>query len=943
VNAASEHGSGRWRRLVGWTVVCALSVTWAARTLRVFPGSGPVPAGMTRSTGMTADGDFYCRLVVDVPSRPGRDVTLLAGKPGAPVFGIRLHPHGAQARRRLRLVTGLGVVCGRREGNPGPNEVILSRVGGVLYAYVNGTRLAVESTAGQERWEIVVCAPAPVSVRPQKRREEAVADDFARKQLHDGDGWECVAGDWRALWDEEMALSPNRFTCSGTASAGEPALLTTGHAFWNSYSLQVALNVPFGSRAGLVFRYAAPGDYFVCSLSRQEHPARLILSRVSVDGERILAERRLAVADGTWYSLYVDVSEADGVTARVDGMRFLAYSTEEAMFGKVGFVVASGSALFDDMVLRHPPASEDHTSLRLVGGTRSAYTDKEPYDKDGRDQHTARWARNTDAWEAHVTAIGDATWAGRRFHLPLIGDFALRFADVPAGEICLVREWHDGKDCAVTLPAGSCDITRRGKTLCIDGKPLAVGRPQAPLQLACYVPAPSRALSEWQDYARNPIRIARGDEGRDNRAEEILERHLGTGHIAIPNIYSANVREDLFEGAPVGWLRVEGDWRLTSRWQCAKQWAFYGGTGPDDVVQFCKTSFRGDQVHQVYFGMIDLFAREYGNRRYARHDVNISFMTDGVDLFSGYTMLFGGFDNQATFLYRYNQCIARNDAITFPPFVDIDDLHLFWRRLSVEAIDGRIRVLIDDETVFDVRDPDPKSAPSGGHLALWTQANGVVYARLNSVAQHVGRACHPSLTVSSDVPPAPGVWRARRPDRVDVRTEDAGWTRVTNRFGGGDMAALLELPRPVDLRRTPWLELALEIPGDTRVSLHLGIDGKGYIIPLTAPAEQTRRVLGVASDWTPEWRQYVAEPLGVATFLSPADVRGGDIVLRVNLLAQLGNRVPATGPIMLNRLAVGNTSHHGYLMAGLNGNRASAWYRVQEPSFSSGNNGYIQR
>jgi hypothetical protein len=409
-------------------------------------------------------------------------------------------------------------------------------------------------------------------------------------------------------------------------------------------------------------------------------------------------------------------------------------------------------------------------------------------------------------------------------------------------------------------------------------------------------------------------------------------------------IRAAGVFHDLFENATAGWLPIHGSWDNTSRWQCEFAWTFFSGLGPDSVVLLSKRRFDGDQSHEFYFGMKDIFGRDYQNRRYARRDVNFSFCCDGKDLFSGYTFLYGGFANKASFLYRGRRQVAVNDNVIFKPFDDhnaqnaIYDEHLYWHRLRFEKVGTRVRVLFENEVVFDYTDPEA-GMPDGGHIAMWTRRNGIMYARLNSSAECI------RLDAEKYVLEPPGredlPWEALSLQTVRTEPMDDGLVRVVNRYGGGEFAVRHTLATPVDLSVTPYLQLALDIPAGVKVNLHLRVNGKYCIRALTAPMGETYRILGDTSVFPPrvwpEWRLYAALPMSGAELIGvPEKSLSGE--LKINLQEELRRCFPNTAGLKVEEMIIGNTSQQDYLQAGLSGNAAGATYVVGLPQFHSGTN-----
>jgi hypothetical protein len=54
----------------------------------------------------------------------------------------------------------------------------------------------------------------------------------------------------------------------------------------------------------------------------------------------------------------------------------------------------------------------------------------------------------------------------------------------------------------------------------------------------------------------------------------------------------------------------------------------------------------------------------------------------------------------------------------------------------------------------------------------------------------------------------------------------------------------------------------------------------------------------------------------------------------INLLKEARQMLPGRENYWLKQLVIGNSSHSGYLQAGLSGNPAGAYYEIGEPHFA---------
>jgi hypothetical protein len=401
-----------------------------------------------------------------------------------------------------------------------------------------------------------------------------------------------------------------------------------------------------------------------------------------------------------------------------------------------------------------------------------------------------------------------------------------------------------------------------------------------------------------------------------------------------PKILSGNVWHEFFENAPVDWFTIGGEWKISNRWTCTRKWSWYQGSGTGVSACYSKHRYEGDQVHECYHALKDVMHGRVklgvrGRRRYARRDVNFSFCTNGKDLNSGYTVLFGGHGNKGTYLLKRNAVVAFNRKFRLPEFNgSFYDLHWQWWCFRVERIGERVRVLWQDRLVLDYRDPEPIS---GGHVALWTFRNGVIYALLRSAAQQ--RVNASDLYHAPRPPVASTRWKALEQDRVACEPTSSGRCLVTNLMGGGRFAVRYDLPGPVDLTRTPLLRIPFRPSPAARVNLHVRVSGKAFVVKATGPVWNCYETLTPAKAPSDPWVPYLADPLGYPRAQPGCCFDPQRSEMRVDLLAEARRRFPDMKEFVLEDLAVGNTSNEDYLLAGFNGNPSGCTYTLGDAEF----------
>jgi len=891
--------------------LCGMTLALLGSSVRVaaerLPNLSRLPAHYQGTVTDAADGPVYGRVRFPTLSKRAPPVYFVIGDPSQTHYRVRVRENGLSIYRARRR-RGKVILAYTPASDPVTLE--FSRRGRSFRLYEGGGRLwsAADLHPGPLRLE-VFCSGQAVRIPVHKAGPILMSDDFMRSTIGDGDGWTSRSGGWRSRYNaRSVASSPNPFICRGYA--GETAgVLLTGHVFWNNLTLAVALKPDGYPEAGMVFAWRDERNHGRAVLAKEGNEGTISLVKVRDGKEAVLARRALLYPTRRWSRLEIRLFEEAPVTVSLDGVRLLSGPADWDTFGKAGLLIRNGSGLFDDFLATSTPPQKAG-ALRRVRAESKTYSRKSPYPKDDRDKHLFRWARDRGAWEPLRPTHDGVAYSGQSFQLPLLGDFEFLTPNSRGKALLILRDWLGKPLHTVPVPKpGRVTLARRGNTLMLNGRTLAASSGAEPL-LAGFA--------------------AEG----------------GPSGEAVPHeVRSNTVRQEFFENATSAWLPADGHWDTSARWSCQPQWTFFSGFAYDAAVQFSKHRFEGNQVHEFYFGMKDVFRRKYEDRRYARHDVNFSFLTDGRDLFSGYTFLYGGFNNTATYLYRGRKRVATNDKIKFKPFDNTNpkhasyDEHLYWRRFRFEKVGNRLRIFLERDLIFDYVEKEHE-IPSGGHVALWTYRNGVMYARLNSSAVAI------RLDAQQYLLDPPGredlLWQPLSPARVRVEPDGEGRVKVTNRFSGGEFALRYDAAQPIDLLRTPRLHLWMDVPEGVKINLHLKVNGAHFVRALTAPTTETYRILGGPSaaqrPATPGWRLLVNKALS-APRVGGSPVKSIRGEWQVDLLREMKKRFPNATSLPLQSLIIGNTSHADYLMAGLSGNAAGATYRLGTPRFTRGAEG----
>ncbi|HRR81644.1 MAG TPA: hypothetical protein P5118_15795, partial [Planctomycetota bacterium] len=116
--------------------------------------------------------------------------------------------------------------------------------------------------------------------------------------------------------------------------------------------------------------------------------------------------------------------------------------------------------------------------------------------------------------------------------------------------------------------------------------------------------------------------------------------------------------------------------------------------------------------------------------KYTR-DFNVTICADGQDLSSGYSFLYGGWDNKETAITRGNTVVARCDSV----IPRSSGIHRRWFYLKAEKRGNTLNFFVDGVRVLTYKDPDPLP---GNRVGIWTWGNGIMVSRVRISARALG-------------------------------------------------------------------------------------------------------------------------------------------------------------------------------------------------------------
>jgi len=694
---------------------------------------------------------------------------------------------------------------------------------------------------------------------------------------------------------------------------------------------------------GLAIAVQAPDDFVVFRWrgprGRAEAASgvfdRLELVQVQDGRETVLAERPARYRPHEFYRLSAAWSGRT-VVCFVDGNEVLRAELKDVLRGQVGLYALEGDPVFFDDV----HVASDRSVLEATRRPERRINDIFASEADMQG-----WANPAQEWRRDIVT----GWAEHNSRFP--------------GEQAVILRAPRYKELEIALFAPQDEPARAGLTLRLKGGQAELAGPgwstqrlnvdQAPARIAFRAHNTSAEVQIGGQVLRS-TRAAGGAELGRAPLDRVAIRGLSNlGDPQTVRVTSSNTLEYTFDTSPTDWKVAAGRWGLLNKWICDPRWSWFGGRTRALAVLWNKQVFEGDLSVEAHVALM----MQKDDPPYERPgDYNLTICGDGVNLDSGYTLIYGGDDNAWTRLYRKGQLVAESqkeehrvfsDRIRHP---DKPQLHQRWFHLKLEKTGNTVSFYRDNVLAFSYVDPEPLP---DGRVAFWTLDNGFLLARVRLAHNGLRPAPFESdgaelfddgrvvnlfdgETVTAVKPLAlPEPIRASlNSPKATFQSADAEFGmnapqpdkpaeayRVTNAHGGGPFA-LQWRNMLVDPEIRGFVRFAYCLPPGTSVDLYLVEAGTGDFNPrhqnafrwrMTGPRESTEfaplvgDVPGVVADGRWHTVQFNLQPSWAKFWRE----RGYPRPRRLNL-----------------RPFIGNIDNTGYLLAGMNANRAEAWYGI---------------
>ncbi|MHB8996555.1 MAG: hypothetical protein ACYC63_15020 [Armatimonadota bacterium] len=901
-----------------------------------------IPAGAGEGAKVLSDEVCQAPFVLSVPAelvRSNRGLSIVVHDDGAEqrlVFDLGLEAVAV----RLRLGEKMSELARAAAPLPGAGGlVVVKRLPkGFAVAYDGVTVLRGKADLPDSgRWGFVGAQAAALDqISMQPIDEVQFSDDFMRMP-NDPTLWEDLSGKWRIAQLDSARYSANAFTLLGNATKSKPALTAAGYWFWEDLTVEASVRPSPGATGfGLGLACGSDGAMYLMRFTGRQGPSGVVqLVRVRGGRESVLAEAPAVAPPDDWHRFAL--SGVDGrLTGTLDGVELVAAPAPDLAHGKIALWVAGTEPVaFDDVeaysgprevqkpvVLSHEAQSADPGAQAFIG-----------------DQYMQQWADERDQWSAGA----DGMWHGGYYW----GDVALSWeltegvlrnksqlhTCVPAGADTLSPDASAAAGCHLDLATaedGKLALTlREGQQSRVDK---TIAMPELPAT------ATLRRVGDTIEALIGGEVVASAKATVPAAGKVGLTAPYARSQAGRLGIISRNVIDSTFRSAPTDWTIGSGEWGVSSRWACTPRWSWFQGRAEDLASIWTRRQFTGDLVVEFFAGipMDQPWAPFY------RHPGNLAVTLSGQDGTpgSGYSLVFAGWGNSASGIFRRGELVAKVPGIVMPDILDslggiagreeAHKLHNEWRRIRAERIGRTVRLLVDGKVAASFDDPDPLP---GGAVGIWTLNQAITVARARvyyESAQYAlpQVAARPAVNIRKPLPLSPfgpprrvttfedglSGWKAVAPGacRVELAERDAKAAdrclEVVNPTAGGSFALAAPFTG-LNLREHSLLAFDYAIPATVHVDLFATVAGQRYRVALSGPKESAPG----------------SEDVGR---IAAASADGGWETARLDLLGLLGPHFPGEAPIVLQTLEFAAYAVPEYTRAGIGGNPAGASWRL---------------
>jgi|GEM_PF-1668324 len=590
-------------------------------------------------------------------------------------------------------------------------------------------------------------------------------DDFMRDYTDDSGVWDIKSGEWhlRSAWDSVAQLLATSRNSTKKISGGQnpfvwtgfgtPAIALVGNEDWQDYTFSVAFRGAEETVFGVILNYKDEDNYLLATISSADI---LTKERNKISVYKVVNGKKTEVAKKSggflphqWYKLNVDFT-CGVLKMLLDDHELLSTANLPFLSGQAGLYIDSSSPVEIDDVNIFSKDIDFYTLFEIESTQRN---ERYLLDRGGMEV----WAQNVGDWQSNFDALKDLKDNQplyRNYNKEVYGDHLwATFSIIPynslRGELIVILNGEkEDKNIGYRL-----DIKTDGDITKIDildnGREIAsrvFKKTENSGKKSYVIGASGNFLQPMREYNMRFMR--EGDKLTFNiDGEEVLfakikdtSKDIGyTPSFRVSGRYlnatnfkilTMNMYDYTFNEAPTGWFG-EGSWEQSTRWSCDPEWSFLAGYSNGDVALWHKDIFSGDQSMQTFMGIKMEYRRQHQILEERYRDMGISICTDGVNVLSGYSAVYGRNRNEMV-LYKNGEEI---EVITLKGYAVPNDNrhHNYWYDLSLEKSGNKITFTAkighgsgSKENIIEYIDDDPID---GGVPVIWSHNNGISVAR----------------------------------------------------------------------------------------------------------------------------------------------------------------------------------------------------------------------
>lgn len=531
------------------------------------------------------------------------------------------------------------------------------------------------------------------------RNDKSLFDCFPSRSAG---AWQQLGGKWQIRPDDPAEPDGDNVLRAQVSEAGKAM---TGDDYCRNYAFTVAVKGWEHGDVGLATHYLDEANHYLYTVSSNGTHRLLRYAR----GVRtVLAEKTMPMQPNRPHELFFSADD-NILTAGIDGRGCFEEWDETIKSGRAGLYASNvGTVDFDNVGLAMKRQGEEVLTTNQIFA---------------EEKTMAGWASKLRDWLPKSKTIN-----GRRY------DVSRHRADFP-GDVEISAKLGP-------MPSGNGDIRL---AICTNGRGLDSGytmsiRNRRGLQVELF--RAGRSVAQQSVQADAPIRVSLKRKGsfviglvnfepviRFKDKAPLNGTTVGIAHpkdaqVAKENIqvFCPNVHSYTFAKASSDWRVASGRWEVTSRWECDDRWSFFSGVSKKNATLWCKRRLKGDVTLEFAAGI--KMDRSRGNSYEYASDINATICADGEDLTSGYSFMFGGWNNTSTRIMRGNTVVAESKTSLIP---NKQNIHRRWFYIKIRKQGSKLQYYIDNQLVLEFNDPQPLT---GNRLALWTHHNGIMVAKV---------------------------------------------------------------------------------------------------------------------------------------------------------------------------------------------------------------------